>query len=341
MRKIQKKRASKIRDAFPSRSPPSPTLLARGRGKLTLGPLFFNWPAEKRRDFYFRVADEADIDCVYLGEVVCSKREPFFEDLLPVVAERLKKAGKEVILSTLALVTSEREMKAITARVDQGFLIEANDVACLQALNGRPHIIGPFINVFNESARDFLVRNKATRIVLPVEIPASSIKIVARLRQEASTRQAGKSKTETEVFVFGRQPLSVAMRCYHARSHGLNKDSCQFVCGQNPDGLAAETVDGQPILTINGTQTLSHGYGVLLDELGELQKMGVTHYRLSPQDVDMVGVAKIYRAVLDKKCAAEEGLSKLKKLTGSVPYVNGFYYGREGLAWGGKTKAAP
>jgi len=296
--------------------------------RLTLGPLFYHWSPEKRRDFYYRMADEADIDTVYLGEVVCSKREPFFEKFLPTVAKRLRAAGKEVVLSTLALVTSEREMKAIKEHVDEGFMIEANDVACLRALNGKPHVIGPFINVFNEGARDFLVRNNAKRIVLPVEIPASSIKIVARLRQGATTRQA-----ETEVMVFGRQPLSVAMRCYSARSQGLTKDSCQFVCSLSPDGLPADTVDGQPILTVNGTQTLSHGYVVLFEELAALQKMGVTHFRLSPQDIDMVKVAALHRAVLNKKCAPDEALERLKKLTGTVPYVNGFYHGHEGLAW--------
>jgi len=293
----------------------------KSASRLTLGPLFFNWPADKRRAFYSRMADEADIDVVYLGEVVCSKREPFFEKFLPKVADRLKNAGKEVVYSTLALVTSEREMKEISARVKAGYLIEANDVACLQALNGKPHIVGPFINVFNESTRDFLTRNKAKRIVLPVEIPAPSIKIVAG------------GKIDTEVLVFGRQPLSVAMRCYHARAHGLNKDSCQFVCSQNPDGLPVDTLDKQPILTVNGTQTLTSGYGVLLNEIGNLQKMGVTHFRLSPQDVDMVEVAKIYRAVLDKKIAPKEAMSKLKKLTGKMPFMNGFYYGREGLLW--------
>ena len=59
---------------------------------LTLGPLLFNWKPERRRDFYFRVADEAPVDCVYLGEVVCSKREPFFVDDLPAIAERLAAA---------------------------------------------------------------------------------------------------------------------------------------------------------------------------------------------------------------------------------------------------------
>jgi len=63
---------------------------------LTLGPLFFHWKPERRRDFYFRIADEAPVDCVYLGEVVCSKREPFFKDDMPAIAERLRAAGKQV-----------------------------------------------------------------------------------------------------------------------------------------------------------------------------------------------------------------------------------------------------
>ena len=55
---------------------------------LTLGPLLYNWKPEVRRDFYFRIADEAPVDCVYLGEVVCAKREPFFADDLPAIAAR-------------------------------------------------------------------------------------------------------------------------------------------------------------------------------------------------------------------------------------------------------------
>jgi len=294
---------------------------ASNSAKLTLGPLFFHWPAEKRRDFYYRMADEADIDCVYLGEVVCSKREPFFAPHFSKVIDRLQKAKKEIVLSTLALVTSEREMKTIAERAKQGFMLEANDVACLKALEGSPHVIGPFINVFNESARNFLARNNATRIVLPVEMPFKSIKILAK-----------NSKAETEALVFGRQPLSVAMRCYHARSQGLTKDSCRFACQKDPDGMLVETMDGQPILAVSGSQTLSHGYVVLLKELKAMRQAGVTHFRLSPQNADMVQIAALYRSVLKKPEAASGALAKLKKMTGPVQYINGFFYGKEGLA---------
>ncbi len=40
--------------------------------KLTLGPIAYHWSAETRRDFYARIADEAPLDEVYLGEVICS-----------------------------------------------------------------------------------------------------------------------------------------------------------------------------------------------------------------------------------------------------------------------------
>lgn len=291
--------------------------------RLTLGPLLFHWPAGKRRDFYYRVADDMPVDIVYLGEVVCSKREPLFAPLLADVAARLRAAGKEIVMSTLALVTSEREVAAIRELAASGVLLEANDVACVQLLGGAPHVIGPYINVFNEGARDFLIGHGATRIVLPVEMPATSITTVA----------ATGGRADIEVQVFGRQPLSVAMRCYHARSHNLTKDHCHLVCGRDPDGLTATTIDGVDILTVNGTQTLSHGYGVLLDDLALLREAGVTHFRLSPQDVDMVRVAELYRDVLDGKRAATDALQLLRSKTGEIPYVNGFLKGREGRRW--------
>ena len=81
--------------------------------RLTLGPVLFNWAPEAWRDFHFRIADEAPVDRVIIGEVVCSKRSPFFAEHLPEVAERLAVAGKEVVFASLALVTLERERRAI------------------------------------------------------------------------------------------------------------------------------------------------------------------------------------------------------------------------------------
>ncbi|HUX72442.1 MAG TPA: U32 family peptidase [Steroidobacteraceae bacterium] len=294
----------------------------RAPARLTLGPLLFHWPPKKRRDFYYRIAEEAPIDAVYLGEVVCSKREPPFARHFAQVAARLQGAGKEVVISTLALVSCAAQIAAIRDAAAGGALLEANDVACLQLLGGAPHVVGPYINVFNEGARDFLIARGAVRIVLPVEMPLASMRTVAAA-----------APTAFEVQVYGRQPLSVAMRCYHARSHNLTKDHCQLVCGLDADGLTATTVDGVRILTINGTQTLSHGYGVLLAELDSLRAAGVTHFRLSPQNLDMVRVARIYRDLLDGRLDAADALPALRSMSGDLPFVNGFLHGREGMSW--------
>jgi collagenase-like PrtC family protease len=297
---------------------------------LTLGPILFNWTPERRRDFYFRVADEAPVDCVYLGEVVCSKREPFFVDDLPVIAERLRAAGKQVALSTLALVTTDREMEAIRENCGGDMMIEANDVASIRLLAGARHIAGPFINVFNEATLDFLVRGGAVRVNMPVELSAAAIATLAR-----------HNPVETEAMVFGRQPLSISMRCYHARAHGLTKDACQFVCELDPDGLYADQLDGKRLLTVNGTQTMSHGYAALLSELDDLQSAGVTHFRLSPQTTDMVRVAELYRGVLDRRIAAEEALAGLRALVEPTPFVNGYIRGREGMSWSEAAAGSP
>jgi collagenase-like PrtC family protease len=304
---------------------------ARPPARLTLGPLLFHWAAGTRRDFCLRFADEAAIDTVYVGEVVCAKREAGAERDREMIVQRLQAAGKEVVLSTLALVTTRRDVEAIRAQAANGLMLEANDVACVQLLAGAPFVVGPYINVLNEGARDVLVGCGATRIVLPVEVPATSIGIVA----------ATAGRTEIEVQVFGRQPLSVAMRCYHARAHHRTKDHCQLVCGLDRDGLTAQTIDGVDILAVNGTQTLTHGYAVLLADLAALRDAGVTHFRLSPHTTDMVRVAALYRDVLDGRREATEAVATLRSLVGAAPFINGFLHGREGLAWVGQPAAGP
>jgi len=292
----------------------------KSKAKLTLGPVLFNWPVEKWRDFYFRMADEAALDCVQLGEVVCSKRLPFFEPVLADVIERLQSAGKEVVLSTLALIMSKREMdivRDLTAMDD--FLVEANDVSTAALLAGKPHTIGPFINIYNEGTLAFFAKKGATRVCLPVELSAHTLAVLAKDKA-----------AELEVLAFGRLPLAVSARCYHARAHDLHKDNCQYVCAEDPDGMDLDTLDGEPFLAVNGTQTLSYTCNNLIEELGRMRKMGINRFRLSPQDIDMVGVARAFREVLDRNLSAAEGLEILEDLCEGLEFSNGYYHDREG-----------
>ncbi|CCQ75245.1 U32 family peptidase [Magnetospira sp. QH-2] len=291
-------------------------------GKLTLGPVYYNWEPERWRDFYFRIADEAPVNTVCLGEVVCSKRQPFLDPVLPEAIERLQAAGKEVLLSTLALIMSEREEKQVRALcTDSEIMVEANDLSAVSFLTGRPHTVGPLVNVYNEGTLSYLARNGATRVSLPGELSSASLRALAAAEL-----------AELEVQVFGRLPLAISARCYHARSRELHKDSCQYVCSDDPDGMDLDTMDGEPFLAVNGTQTLSYTYVNLVRELPELARMGINHYRLAAQDMDMVAVAQAYRRLLDGHMEAAEAIAELDDLSGGVPFSNGYYHGTDGVA---------
>ncbi|NQU61805.1 MAG: U32 family peptidase [Rhodospirillales bacterium] len=289
---------------------------------LSLGPVLFNWDAEDKRDFYFRIADEASFDTVYVGEVVCSKRAPFFDPFLPEVVERLRRGGKQVVHSTLALIMSEREMDAVRDLAGvPGLLIEANDIGSAALLAGRDHIIGPFVNVYNEGTLSYLAGKGAGRVSLPWELSSQAIAALAK-----------PATTELEVQAFGRVPLAISARCYHARAHGLHKDGCQYVCAEDADGMSVETLDGESFLAVNGTQTLSHTVCNLIGELEALQEMGIRAFRLWPHGVDMVAVCEIFRDVLDGKKTVDDGLLQLAAVAGFAPFSNGFYHGREGVS---------
>lgn len=288
-----------------------------------MGPILYNWSPEKKRDFYFKIADESPIDVVYVGEITCSKRAPFFDPFIPEICERLTRSGKEVVLSTLALVMSkreQRELKELTAH-DLPYAVEANDLSAVNFLSGKPHIVGPFVNIYNEGALNYLHNNGATRIVLPNELASTSIENMSK---------AAKS-VELEVQVFGRLPLALSARCYHARYQNLTKDSCQYVCEKDPDGMDIETLDGDPFLAINGTQTMSYTVHNLLGEVNNLQAQGITHFRLWPQDIDMVSVATHFKHILDGNDDVERCFASLEELAPFAPHSNGFYHARAGI----------
>jgi O2-independent ubiquinone biosynthesis protein UbiV len=290
---------------------------------LVLGPVLFNWQPDKWRDFYFRMADEADVDTVCVGEVVCSKRAPFFASLLPDVIERLQTANKQVILSTLVLIMNKREMEAIRSITapdnsdDSGILIEANDISATALLKGRAHTIGPFVNIYNEGTLDYVARNGAKSVCLPVELGLDAIRSLVPA-----------SKAQLEVFAFGRLPLAVSSRCYHARAHDLHKDSCQFVCDKDPDGMDVDTLDNQPFLAVNGVQTMSHGFTDLTSSIAGLQDVGVERFRLSPHsNVDMVKVAGAFRAVSEGQIDSVEARAAFTPSSTDITFCNGYMDG--------------
>lgn len=300
---------------------------------LTLGPIAYHWPVERKHDFYARIADEAPVDTVYLGEVICSKRAPFFEREMPEVIERLQRAGKVVVLSSLAEVMVPHERQATRALCEMdGIEIEINNAAGLYARASAPHRIGPFLNAYNEATIAWLARNGATHVCLPHELPRESLSHAAAAAKAISV--------DTEFQVFGRAPLAVSARCYHARAHGRHKDNCRFVCEDDPDGMPLMTVDKTPFLRVNGIQTQSESYICLAREIPDLVSMGISHLRLMPQAVDMVMVSRVFRECLDGVIDGEEALAQLSTCCTSVAFSNGFFHRTAGRRLVGGTTAS-
>lgn len=298
---------------------------------LSIGPVLYLWEGPKWRDFYFRIADEAPVDHVTLGEIVCSKRFHFIDPYLADVIERLQKAGKTISLGSLALVMLEREAKHVRQTAEQSlFPVEANDLSALSLLAGKPHMVGPLINVYNAATANVLAARGAQSICLPPELPLASICEIIK----------GAPDVAFEIFTFGRIPLAISARCAHARSKGHIKDNCQFVCAEEPDGLPVKTLDSQSFLALNGVQTLSHTCQALIEDIPDLKAAGVAGFRLSPQDCDMVAVAKVHDDVLRERIDTQEGLARLQVIYPSVPLSNGFLHGGIGAAWISRHKTA-
>jgi len=300
----------KLHENFPDRLSSS---------KLTLGPVLFNWKPEALRDFYFRMADEAAVDTVHVGEVVCSKRTPFFEPFIPEIVERLTAAGKEVVLSSLALIMTDRELAAAHDLAAADLTVEANDISVAALMQGRGFVAGPLLNIYNEGTLASLEGMGASRVCLPAELSATAIASLAAT-----------AKAEIEVQAFGRLPLAISARCYAARARNLTKDGCQYVCAEDPDGMAVETLDEVPFLAVNGTQTMSYHHMDLLGDLAGLTAKGVRRFRLWPQSFDMVGVAGVFRAVLDRTMAVAEAEDALAALCPGAEFANGYIHGQPG-----------
>lgn len=294
--------------------------------KLTIGPVLFHWPTDLWLDFYKKIADEAPVDVVYLGEVICSKRAPLKERYYQDVVEKLQRAGKQIVFSTLSEVTVKHDRNAVKSVCEmEDYLIEANDISALQQLAGRQHAIGPYVNIYNEDSLQFVAKRGARHLCLPVELPAKSIVLLTK-----AAREVGVS---VEAQIYGRLPLALSARCYHARAHGRIKDNCQYACEADCNGLDMKSVTGQEFLVVNGVQTLSHGCLNLAAELGILQTAGVTHFRLNPQNVDMIQVARIFKDLLLQHITATDAIRQLKPIWPGVPFVNGFIHGAPGHTW--------
>ncbi|MBT9608605.1 MAG: U32 family peptidase [Aquabacterium commune] len=294
---------------------------------LTAGAVQYHWPRDTLFRFYTDLADSPAHDVV-LGEVVCSRRRDVKPaDWLALAAE-LTQAGKRVWLGTLALIETEAELRGVRQAVERGdVLIEANDAAAVRLAwhAGRPWSIGTHINVYSSEALAEYREMGATRWLAPVELDLDAMQAVLAPHR---------GHIDAEVFAFGRLPLALSARCFTARHHGLQKDQCGFVCGNDPDGLDVTTQEGQVFLAINGIQTQSGTVQCLLHHLPGLAGAGVSALRLSPCARDFLEVLRLHDAVLRGRLAPGDAEAVLRGLKLPGPLSDGFTHARTpGMAW--------
>lgn len=294
---------------------------------LTVGPNLFFWEAEAVRAFYEAVA-RAPVARAVLGEAVCSKRLPFWQDEIPRAVEALLAAGKEVAITSLALVTLTRERRMTADLAGMGLPVEVGDLTALRHLReGDPFWVGPLVNVYNEGTLRWLAARGATRVCLPPELPLPSIRALAQVGRELGVA--------VEVWGHGRVPLAISGRCYHARLHDRAKDSCQFVCGDDPDGREVDTLDGQPFLAVNGVQTLSQSTASMALRAEALAEAGVSSLRLSPQSRGFAEICEGYAGRLAGRTTGAALAATLGSLVPGGRLSDGFPEGSAGAGWSG------
>ena len=191
--------------------------------KHALGPILYFWPKTQVEAFY-KEAAASQCDIVYLGETVCNKRrECKFQDYLSL-AKELSAAGKQVVLSTMALFEAPSELIELRRYCDNGdFLVEANDMAAVNMMRQQslPFVAGPALNIYNHKALELLSSQGMVRWCMPVELSRDKLSLILEQADNINIRD----KFEVEVLSFGHLPLAYSARCFTARSENREKRS--------------------------------------------------------------------------------------------------------------------
>lgn len=290
--------------------------------RLSLGPLLYYWPRQQTFDFYDEIANST-VDVVYLGETVCARRHELDASDWLTIGQKLQAAGKEVVYSSQVLLESESDIRRLKSLFNNNKYIEANDMSAVNLATeaSLAFVAGMTLNLYNESALALMAKKGAIRWVAPVELNSAQLGYLVR---------AVASTLETEVFAFGRMPLAYSARCFSARHINRQKDSCQFVCLDTPQGLDVYTQDNEPFLTLNGIQTQSVKSCDLLADIPLLLDLGVKVLRISPQAQHTPAIIELFRAVLDNKIEPQDAFNRANSLRLAAA-CNGYLYDKAGL----------
>jgi len=283
--------------------------------KITVGPIPYLWEKDKVLEFYKELG-AAPVAAVYIGEVACSKRRYDIE-FLKEIASILSKAGKEVILTTFAIITDPQELDFLQELCKLPFPVEANNVGIFNMKKG-DIIAGPHIPVYNRVTSRYLARMGIKRLVFMPELSNNAIAQIS-----------SSLHIEKEIIGFGNLPVASSWRCYTARTFGLSRSNCAITCKRFPEGLGLDTMDGKPLFNINGTQLMSLKKVCLLGELEKIKEMGIEYIRIIPQMYNTLEIIEIFHEALQGRISLKKGLDLLKAYSPDG-ISNGWFYGQSG-----------
>ncbi|MBB1273803.1 U32 family peptidase [Psychromonas sp. SR45-3] len=260
--------------------------------KLSLGPLLYYWPKQTTEDFY-QQALNSDADIIYLGETVCSKRRELKARDWISLAKALNNQGKEIVLSSMALLEAPSEVKVLKQLCENGELsVEANDIGGIQLLSEKkvPFVCGPAINCYNAHVLKLFVNQGMQRWVMPVELSRDWLQKALTDAQAMGIREL----FEVEVFAHGHIPLAYSARCFTARSENKAKDDCELCCIKYPQGRITSTQEGQQVFVLNGIQTQSGYCYNLLNDVESMKGL-VDVIRVSPSSLDSLTTVQQFK----------------------------------------------
>lgn len=259
----------------------------------SLGPVLYYWPKAELERFY-QAATSSSADVIYLGETVCSKRRAMKVNDWLALARQVANSGKQVVLSTLALLQAPSELGELKRYVENGdFLLEANDLGAVNMAAERhlPFVAGPALNCYNAYTLRLLHRQGMVRWCMPVELSRDWLQNLLNQCDELGFRH----QFEVEVFSFGHLPLAYSARCFTARSENRAKDECETCCINYPKGRPVLSQEEQQVFVLNGIQTQSGYCYNLGNELASMQEL-VDIVRLSPQGPETLAMLEQFRA---------------------------------------------
>ncbi|OCF96943.1 U32 family peptidase [Gilliamella sp. wkB308] len=269
--------------------------------KYALGPVLYYWPKTETEAFY-HAAKESEADIIYMGETVCTKRREMKVPNWLELAKEVAKSGKQVVLSTLALLEAPSELNELRLLVNNGdFLIEANDLAAINIAqeNKLPFVAGPAINCYNAYTLKLLQKQGMVRWCMPVELSRDWLANVLNQFDSFNIER----NFDVEVFSYGYLPLAYSARCFTARSEDKPKDKCETCCIKYPVGREVFSQEQQKVFVLNGIQTQSGYCYNLGNQLKEMKGL-VDIVRISPLGLETLDIVKQFRS-------NEEGLNPL------------------------------